>query len=73
MELLQSNHPVIQEPRVRQAIALSLGQLGDMQAIEPLIQMLAEANTGVRLHAITALKQLAPEMVQQQLEQLAAE
>lgn len=73
MELLQSNHPVIQEPRVRQAIALSLGQLGDMQAIEPLIQMLAEVNTGVRLHAITALKQLAPEMAQQQLEQIAIE
>jgi len=62
MELLQSNHPVIQEPRVKQSIALSLGQLGDMRAIEPLIQMLTEADTGVRLHAITALKQLAPEI-----------
>jgi len=72
LDLLQSAHLVTQEPRVKQAIALSLGQLGDMRAIEPLIQLLAAPDLGIRLHAITALKQLAPEMAQQQLEQLAA-
>jgi len=50
-----------QSPSVKQAIALSLGQLGDMQAIDPLIQLLADADAGVKLHVITALKQLAPQ------------
>jgi len=71
-EILQSAHPATQYPSVKQAIALSLGQLGDIRAIEPLIQQLADADAAVRLHVITALKQLAPETGYQQLEQLAS-
>lgn len=63
-------HPAIQHENVKQVIALSLGQLGEMQALEPLIHLLATADTRVRLHAIAALKQLAPEVAYQQLEQL---
>jgi len=55
---------------VKQKIALSLGQLGDMQAIDPLIQLLADADAGVKLHVITALKQLAPQAAHSQLQQL---
>jgi len=67
--MLKSSHPATQSPSVKQAIALSLG-LGDMQAIDPLIQLLADADAGVKLHVITALKQLAP-AAHSQLQQLA--
>lgn len=66
--MMKSSHT---DESVKSAIALSLGQLGKMQAIEPLIQLLADTDAGVRLHAIAALKQLAPELAYQQLEQLA--
>ena len=52
------------------AIALSLGRLGEHKAIEPLIRLLANSDTGVRLHAIAALQQLAPTQAYQQLQQL---
>ena len=62
--------PAIQH-EVKQVIAVSLGQLGEIQALDPLIQLLATIDAGVRLHAIAALKQLAPEVAYQQLQQLA--
>jgi HEAT repeat protein len=55
--------------RGKQAIALSLGQLGQVDALDALIQLLADADAGVRFHAIAALKQF--EMARQRLEQLA--
>lgn len=70
IEMLQSTHPATQFSSIKQAIALSLGQLGEMQAIAPLIQLLADNDAGVRLHVITALKQLAPEAAHCQLQQL---
>ncbi len=70
IELLNSDHPITQSARVKSTIALSLSQLGDLQAVEPLIQLLA-AEPAVRLHAIAALKKLAPEIARQRLEQLA--
>lgn len=45
---------------VKQAIALSLGQLGEISALDELIKLLADSNSAVRLHAIAALKQLEP-------------
>ena len=69
VQMLSSNS-VTQQESVKQALALALGRLGEIQAIDDLIQMLADPDTGVRLHAIAALKQLAPE-VHQQLEQMA--
>lgn len=56
---------------VKQVIAVSLGQLGEIQAVDPLIQLLATTDAGVRLHAIAALKQLDPEVAHQQLQELA--
>lgn len=66
-----TQHPATKIASVKSAIALSLGQLGEMQAIEPLILLLADHNASVRLHAIAALKNLNGEVAHQQLQQLA--
>jgi HEAT repeat protein len=71
LNLLQSQHPATKIAHIKSAIALSLGQLGKIQAIDPLILLLADADALVRLHAIAALKNLAPEAAHQQLQQLA--
>ncbi|MFH7025335.1 MAG: HEAT repeat domain-containing protein [Heteroscytonema crispum UTEX LB 1556] len=73
LEMLLFKHPATDNATVKSAIALSLGQLGRTQAIEPLIKMLADQDSSVRLHAIAALKNLAPEAAHQQLQQLACE
>lgn len=66
-----TQHPVTEIANVKSAIALSLGQLGKMQAIEPLISLLADHNASVRLHAIAALKNLDGSATHQQLQHLA--
>ncbi|MGF2037625.1 MAG: HEAT repeat domain-containing protein [Nostoc sp. CmiVER01] len=66
-----TQHPAREIVSVKSAIALSLGQLGEMQAIEPLISLLADSNVSVRLHAIAALKNLDREATYQELQQLA--
>ena len=71
LQLLQDNPPIAQTPRGKQAIALSLGQLEQMEAIDPLIQLLADDNASVRFHAIAALKQLAPQVAYERLQALA--
>jgi HEAT repeat protein len=73
LEMLQLQHSAAENASVKSAIALSLGQLGRTQAIEPLIKLLADRDSVVRLHAIAALKNLAPEAAYQQLQQLACE
>ncbi|MEH2194378.1 MAG: HEAT repeat domain-containing protein [Nostoc sp.] len=59
LQILLTQHPATEIVSVKSAIALSLGQLGEIQAIEPLISLLADSNASVRLHAIAALKNLA--------------
>jgi HEAT repeat protein len=71
INLLESDDPVIQNLAVKQAIAVSLGELGDLKAIPALMQLLADSETGVRLHAIAALKKLAPQLAHHQLKDLA--
>ncbi|MBN3899670.1 MAG: HEAT repeat domain-containing protein [Nostoc sp. NOS(2021)] len=71
LQILLTQHPATEIANVKSAIALSLGQLGKMQAIEPLISLLADSNASVRLHAIAALKNLDAEATHQQLQQLA--
>jgi HEAT repeat protein len=58
LEILHSQHPAVENASVKSAIALSLGQLGNQQAVEPLTALLAEPDESVRLHAIAALKNL---------------
>ena len=55
---------------VRQAAALGLGRLDQNTTLEPLIQLLADANSAVRLHAIAALKQLNPDATLTRLQEL---
>ncbi len=71
IEFLNSKLPVVQQSAIRQSVALALGQLGDTGAIHHLIQMLADSDDSVRLHAIAALKNLAPTAAHRQLLQLA--
>jgi HEAT repeat protein len=61
LEMLQQNHPGVEIGGIKSAIALSLGQLGKKQAINPLTQMLADKDAQVRLHASAALKKLTPD------------
>ncbi|MEH1971370.1 HEAT repeat domain-containing protein [Nostoc sp.] len=70
LQILRSHHPATEIASIKSAIALSLGQLGKMQAIEPLISLLADRNASVRLHAIAALKNLDGKATHQQLQQL---
>lgn len=69
IDMLRWQHPVTKLASIKGAIALSLGYLGKLQAIEPLINLLADSERVVKLHAIAALKQLAPE-AHQQLQQM---
>ena len=72
MRLLTSQHDITVEPAIRQAIAGSLGTLGQRNAIESLMQLLADEEIRVRLHAIAALKALDAETAYERLEVLVA-
>ena len=69
IELLKSANPPL-AGNVKQSIALGLGHLGNINALEPLIEMLADADSSIRFHCIVALKKLAPDLARQQLENL---
>ncbi|MDB9319587.1 HEAT repeat domain-containing protein [Nodularia spumigena] len=74
LDVLDSQHLVtVQNPfraKIKSAIALGLGQLGNKQAVEPLILLLSDANQIVKLNVIAALKKLNGEFAYQQLQQL---
>jgi HEAT repeat protein len=61
VEMLHLPHPATEVDSVRSAIAFSLGQLGNVTAIEPLQQMIKDHNPLVRIHAIASLKNLLAE------------
>ncbi|ERT05904.1 HEAT repeats family protein, partial [Lyngbya aestuarii BL J] len=75
VEFLQSQHPSLQIPTIKQLVALSLGQLGNITAFDPLVQLLADSETTVQFHCIAALKQLDSPLnspsVYERLQQLA--
>jgi HEAT repeat protein len=66
LEMLYQNHPACEIGEIKSAIALSLGQLGRDEAVEPLISLSKDTDNQVRLHAIAALKNLAPEIAHRQ-------
>jgi HEAT repeat protein len=61
VEMLRLSHPATEAGSIRSAIAFALGQLGSIQAIEPLQQLITDADELVRIHAIASLKNLSPE------------
>lgn len=69
LEQLKSVPSPTQDLRSKQMIALSLGQLGQLEAIDPLIQLLADPNVSIRLHTIAALKQLNADIARDRLQQ----
>ncbi|GAC1458173.1 MAG: hypothetical protein NVSMB70_02480 [Chamaesiphon sp.] len=73
MEFLNSGCLAAQQSSVRQSLALAIGQLGEIGMTDQLIQLLADSDTSVRLHAIAALKNLAPSVAYQQLQQIVAD
>lgn len=70
---LSAEYAAIQQATVKQAIALALGQLGQLESMDALIQLLADDDAGVRLHAIAALKALDAQQARQRLEALATQ
>ena len=70
LDLLQQEGTFARSVSARQAIALALGQLGEITALDSLINLLADPDVGVRLHVISALKALSPDSAHQRLEQL---
>lgn len=70
MESLSSAALIQQNPQLRQSIALILGHLKQPQALDPLIQLLADQDDRVRLHAIVALKTLDAPAAYQRLAHL---
>jgi HEAT repeat protein len=66
LEILHQKHPASEIGNIKSAIALSLGQLGRDEAIETLIYLSGDTDNQVRLHAIAALKNLAPEIAHRQ-------
>ncbi|NJK37833.1 MAG: HEAT repeat domain-containing protein [Oscillatoriales cyanobacterium RM2_1_1] len=71
ISLLDSKAPVLDFPQIKQQIAWGLGHLGHAKALEPLFYLLAEPHTGIRLHCITALKQLATPQTYEYLQEFA--
>ncbi|MEG3896501.1 MULTISPECIES: HEAT repeat domain-containing protein [unclassified Microcoleus] len=70
IDLLASHHPAVQSVGIKQSLALGLGQLGEMRALDVLIKLLADPDNSVRLHSLSALKQLGGGEIKQQLESL---
>jgi HEAT repeat protein len=71
LNFLNSEHPTAREPSIKQAVAQAWGQLGDVDAIDGLVGLLADPADTVKLHAIAALKNFPT--THQKLEQLAAD
>jgi HEAT repeat protein len=61
VEMLRLSHPATEAVSVRSAIAFALGQLGSVQAIEPLQQLITDHDELVRVHAIASLNNLSPQ------------
>ena len=60
----------IESQGIKNTIAFSLGQLGRIQAIEPLIMLLGDSDKSVRLHGMAALKNFQAIAIQSVVKQL---
>lgn len=64
---LADSSAVPQAAWFRQAIALALGHLRQSVAVDALLSLLNDADRGVRMHALAALKQLDSQVVSQRM------
>jgi len=69
LDLLTVAHPIAQTVIGKQQIALGLGQLQQPEAIDTLIDLLADSAVSVRLHVMAALKQFEAQRVAEQMQQ----
>ncbi|MGB3511287.1 MAG: HEAT repeat domain-containing protein [Microcoleaceae cyanobacterium] len=67
IEFFTSSNPLLKSFPVKKSLALALGYLGDIRALDYLIQLLENEDKSVRLHCVAAMKQLAPEIAYQKL------
>ncbi len=58
IDFLMSNQRIIRESQIKQVIATSLGELGDLAAITYLEELADDENSRVKLHAKSAIKSL---------------
>ncbi len=70
IQFLNTEHPCLKIPAIKQCIALSLGQLDALNAFDALVKLLGDSNPSVQFHCITALKQLNSPQIYEQLQQL---
>ncbi|OKH18373.1 PBS lyase [Hydrococcus rivularis NIES-593] len=56
IEFFHSQKPAVQQPQIQQALAMSLGELGQTEAIPVLLNLAENSDRTVKLHAIAALK-----------------
>ncbi|MBD2484069.1 HEAT repeat domain-containing protein [Planktothrix sp. FACHB-1365] len=70
INLINRNHPAISDLKIKQLIAVGLGKLGLISALDPLIQLLADPQPSVRYHCISAFKQIKCEQTYQYLQNL---
>ena len=59
LNFLHSAKTTATEPQIKQALAMSLGELGSSDAIAPLLDLTLDSEESVRLHAAAALKKLS--------------
>ncbi|MBW4619450.1 MAG: HEAT repeat domain-containing protein [Cyanosarcina radialis HA8281-LM2] len=71
IHFLNSEPSIDRSPHIKQSVALALGQLGAERALTPLVQLLADPDVGVKLHAIAALKTLADNLTPELKEEIA--
>lgn len=73
IDFIASGSAVLESSPVQKSLALALGYLGDIRALDYLIQLLENDDASVRLHCVAAMKKLAPEIAYQKLVSLSSE
>ncbi len=73
IEFIVSGNPSLESVCVKKSLALALGYLGNIHALDYLIQLLEDEDNSVRLHSVAAMKQLDSEKAYQKLIYLSQE
>ncbi|MGD1809637.1 HEAT repeat domain-containing protein [Dapis sp. BLCC M126] len=73
IEFIVSGNLSLESVYVKKTLALALGYLGNIHALDYLIQLLEDEDNSVRLHSVAAMKQLDAEKAYQKLLSLSQE